>query len=244
MKIRSLLLVICMLVVPALAMFSHLIPADLRAAVRRSVASATSGWLVTPAEAGTVGQSQTLPAEPVPQTVSGIPRPAVEEKPVSTKPLVAALAPTTAVSTAGATGSPSADVRSVGNAAPHAAPMEPASPPLVAQLADRTRQVRDQQAREQQRFDVQLKSLGAVSIDCQPMPGPDGLYTCSCRVPVDATGQLQRVFQAVGHDPGSASAGLVEQVTAWRQRMASPSSPASHGATADAVGPPPAARFR
>jgi hypothetical protein len=114
----------------------------------------------------------------------------------------------------------------------------------VAQLADRTRQVRDQQARDQQAIEMQLKDLGAVSFDCQPLPGPEGLHSSSCRVPVDATGQLQRVFQATGHDPGSASAALLEQVRAWRQRVAvQPVADAAAGGL-DGGRSPPGDRFR
>jgi len=201
MKLRSLLLVSCMLVVPALAMFSHWIPPELRAATRRGFAAATSGWLGTPAEAGTV---------PPPPT-----------------------------NTPTAVGAPAAAPSLLPVAAPPAATVaEPAAPPMVAQLADRTRQVRDQQA-----IEAQLKAVGAVSFDCQPLPGPEGLYSSSCRVPVDATGQLQRVFQATGHDPGSASAALLEQVMGWRQRAATQSPPAA----AEGVGGSgslPGGRFR
>lgn len=114
---------------------------------------------------------------------------------------------------------------------------EPPVPPQVAQLADRTRQMRDQQARDQQAMEKQLASLGAVSFECQPLAGPDGLYSSSCRVPVDATGQLQRVFQASGHDAVSASAALLEQVLAWRQRVARPpASGAADGMGMDGIG--------
>jgi len=206
MKLRSLLLVSCMLVVPALAMFSHWIPQELRAATRRGFAAATSGWLGTPAEAGTV---------PPPPTT-----------------------------TRTAVGTPTASPSLLPVAAPPAAAVaEPATPAMVAQLADRTRQVRDQQARDQQAIEAQLKAAGAVSFDCQPLPGPEGLYSSSCRVPVDATGQLQRVFQATGHDPGSASAALLEQVMGWRQRAATQSPPAA----AEGVGGSgslPGGRFR
>jgi hypothetical protein len=204
MKLRSLLLVSCMLVVPALAMFSHWIPTEFRAATRRGFAAATSGWLGTPAEAGTV------PPPPTPRE--------------------AAVTPTA-----------SASLLPVGS--PPAAAAEPAAPPLVAQLADRTRQVRDQQARDQQEIESQLKSVGAVSFDCQPLPGPEGLYSSSCRVPVDATGQLQRVFQASGHDPGSASAALLEQVMAWRQRAATQPPPAATEGMGT-TGSLPSGRFR
>ena len=206
MKLRSLLLVSCMLVVPALAMFSHWIPTEFRAATRRGFAAATSGVLGTPAEAGTV------PPPPTTPPTAGAPAASPSLLPIAAQPAAAAVA-------------------------------EPATPPMVAQLADRTRQVRDQQARDQQAIESQLKAAGAVSFDCQPLPGPEGLYSSSCRVPVDATGQLQRVFQATGHDPGSASAALLEQVIGWRQRAVTQSPPAATEGMGD-TGSLPADRFR
>lgn len=110
-------------------------------------------------------------------------------------------------------------------------------------MADRTRQVRDQQTRDRQEIEAQLQSIGAVSFDCQPLPGSEGLYSSSCRVPVDATGQLQRVFQASGHDPGSSSAALLEQVMAWRQRAATQPAPATAGEIGG-TGLPSGERFR
>jgi len=206
MKLRSLLLVSCMLVVPALAMFSHWIPTEFRAATRRGFAAATSGVLGTPAEAGTV------PPPPTTPPTAGAPAASPSLLPIAAQPAAATVA-------------------------------EPATPPMVAQLADRTRQVRDQQARDQQAIEAQLKAAGAVSFDCQPLPGPEGLYSSSCRVPVDATGQLQRVFQATGHDPGSASATLLEQVMGWRQRAVTQSPPAATEGLGD-TGSLPADRFR
>lgn len=247
MKLRSLLLVSCMLVVPALAMFSHLIPAEVRAAARRGFASATSGWLGTRAEAATVPSSGAAtspaagkPALPSPTVeTTGFLSPATAPSKTSTSlsPVATGLPPA-------ATGGPATAAGSlpVGTTATTTT-MEPASPPLVTQLADRTRQLREQQAREQQAIEAQLKSAGAVAFDCQPLPGSEGLFSSSCRVPVDATGQLQRVFQASGPDPGSASAALLTQVTAWRQRLASQQPSAAAGG-ADGAGPPPAGRFR
>lgn len=187
MKLRSLVLMSCMLIVPSLAMFSHLIPTDFRAAVRRHFASATHRWLDRPVKA--------VAAAPAPSPVP-------------------------------------------------AAPLSVTDPePVVALLADRTRQVRDQQARDQLAVEKQLKSLGAVSFECLPQAGPEGLYSSSCRVPVDATGQLQRVFQASGHDAGSASAALLDQVLTWRHRLAAqPPSRAVGGA--DGLDGLPGDRFR
>lgn len=234
MKLRSLLLVSCMLVVPSLAMFSHLIPADFRAAARRNCVAVTSGWLETPAEAGTVP-----PGSVAPQSATDAVRDPVLNAqlggltPASTAPAQAATALPLA-----ATGAPTVSGGLLPIEEVPAAITSPAGPPLVAQLADRTRQARDQQARDQLAIETQLKALGAVLFECQPVPGSEGLQSSSCRVPVDATGQLQRVFQATGHDPGSASAALLEQVLAWQQRAAMPPAAAAGGMS------PPGDRFR
>jgi len=244
MKLRSLLLVICMLVVPALAMFSHWIPADVRAAARRSFASATSGWLGTPAQAGTVTPSvATPPAAAGQPALSGQTLDTTRFLPAATAHSTTStgLPPTATGLPPAATGGPAtSNVPLAIGPTPTSTP-EPATPPLVAQLADRTRQLREQQAREQQAIEAQLKSAGAVAFDCQPLPGSDGLFSSSCRVPVDATGQLQRVFQASGPDPGGSAAALLAQVTAWRQRMVA-QQPAA--AAADSADPIPDGRFR
>jgi hypothetical protein len=243
MKLRSLVLLGCMLLVPALAMFSHLIPPQVRAEVRHRFATATSGWLDQAATAVTASpepaRGATASAGPPSQT-SVIPATTVTAGLMPMASGAGSAPPTPPVAAAGPpVGSPGV---TGGQVVP--ASREPAPPPLVAQLADRTRQVRDQQARDQQAIEMQLKDLGAVSFDCQPLPGPEGLHSSSCRVPVDATGQLQRVFQATGHDPGSASAALLEQVRAWRQRVAvQPVADAAAGGL-DGGRSPPGDRFR
>ena len=243
MKLRSLLLVSCMLIVPALAMFSHLIPAEVRAAARHSFATATSDWLGTPAEARAIPphaaalpQAVAQPALPVHggETLGFLPAAAVA------KPAATGLPPAATGLPPAATGGPAPPTNPP---LPAGAAAEPATPPLVTQLADRTRQLRDQQAREQQAIEAQLKSAGAVSFECQPLPGSEGLFSSSCRVPVDATGQLQRVFQASGHDPGTASAALLAQVAAWRQRMAM-QQPAATAGGSDGTSPPPVGSFQ
>ena len=238
MKLRSLLLLSCMLVVPALAMFSHLFPADFRSAARRHFASALSGWRGNRGNTAPAEMVPIQPASPAPAAntdeIQGFSARATGFMPVATRspPVAAGLPPVISGAAAGAQGTPS-------NTNPPAITAEPVPPPLVAQMADRTRQARDQQARDLQALATQLETLGAVSFECQPLPGSDGLQSSSCRVPVDANGQLQRVFQATGPDSISASAALVNQVVAWRQRIAAePSTPPVE------LGSPAAARFR
>lgn len=60
-----------------------------------------------------------------------------------------------------------------------------------------------------------LRDLGAVAIDCRPLAGHDG-HVASCRVPVDDSGQLERVFQATGADAATAAEALLREVSAWK----------------------------
>lgn len=214
MKLRIILLVGCMLVVPAWAMFSHVVPKAWRQAVSDLV-SPTKLATAAPcaADAARVALPSGLPAEPV--------------------------------ATAATTGPTAPGDQPAALVARTPKPVSEATPPqqtqaIVSQLADRTRHVRDQQARELQAIESQLARVGAVGFDCQPLAGGEGLHGCSCRVPVDSSGQLQRVFQAAGHDPLSAAIALRDQVTSWQERstgMAAPTAPPAAGAFPATVAP-------
>lgn len=65
----------------------------------------------------------------------------------------------------------------------------------------------------------QLRTLGAVAIECVPMM-QGASYRCSCRVPADPSGQLQRVFQSSNPDPVVALKNLHGQVQFWKHRLA------------------------
>ena len=169
MKVRTSVLVVCMTVVPALAMFSHHVPAGLRDAARRHLWEPVVAWL-RPAEDAVAA----LP-EPPPPTADQ----ATATSPTSEPPAqVAAAAPL-----------------------PVAAGEPPAT--VAPSAADR------------------LAALGAVAVEVRPLEGVAGMHVASCRVAMDAAGQLHRVFQAPGPDPAAATAALAGQVAAWRERMAS-----------------------
>jgi hypothetical protein len=103
---------------------------------------------------------------------------------------------------------PAAKARGDGStASPSADP--PAGPPIGITEADR--------AVVRERF----QALGAVALECRPAPGEAKEHVASCRVPLDAEGQLQRVFQATGHDPLAAERRLLDDVTAWLERQRS-----------------------
>ena len=107
-------------------------------------------------------------------------------------------------------------------------PEPPAMPPQSAERIDRDAMPATDSARSLESeirvrrvVEERLAALGAISFDCQPLQGTDGVHRCSCRVAADPTGQLQRVFQSSGPDPVSAMSTLLDQVTAWKQRIAS-----------------------
>lgn len=247
MKLRSSLLVACMVVVPALAMFSHLIPGEFRAEIRRHASALVSVCLGRPAEAGPPTTAAAATGAREPATALAASAPVGTATPLSDA-VAAASAPPPSVSArvmppAGSSQGdpqvrPGGTAPTVGTATTEAD--DSGTPALVAQLADRTRQARDQQARDLQAVGTQLAALGAVAFACQPLPGPDGLFTSDCRVPVDPSGQLQRVFQASGRDPLSASLALVEQVKLFQQRSQQQARDAdSLPAAATAIPPPP-----
>jgi len=65
-----------------------------------------------------------------------------------------------------------------------------------------------------------LAALGAVAIETHPLEGVSGVHLASCRVAMDADGQLHRVFQAAAPTAAEAVSELVRQVVAWRERLA------------------------
>lgn len=63
-----------------------------------------------------------------------------------------------------------------------------------------------------------LRAAGAVAVECHALPGDEVEHLATARVALDADGQLQRVFQATGHDSLAAHRRLLEEITAWRRR--------------------------
>lgn len=175
MKIRSALLFACMLVVPAMAMFSHRIPADVRAAARAGFDRLVSRWKTPAPPPAAVTGATAVPIEVGPHAPT----------PSGTPPAVAP--PVTIGST---------PVRT-----------------MAGNAADR------------------LREAGASTIDCRQVEGVTGMHVASCRVGLDASGQLVRVFHASGADAESAVRSLLADVLAWKERMAHRELPAGAAGT-------------
>jgi len=159
MKVRTCLIFFCMTVVPALALFSHRVPSELRARVRSCI------WQPLAAAA----DSGTEPSRNGPGDSAG-------ESPGS---------------------------------GPQAALATPAPPRLSMSAGSVGTGVEP------------LTRLGAVAIDCRPLDPVAGTHMASCRVAVDAAGQLHRVFQAAGTSPEEALAVLTVVVRDWQERLVS-----------------------
>lgn len=201
MKIRTSLLFACMIVVPMLAMFSHKIPPDFRQAARRHL------W--EPAQRALAGGETAL----APAAVASMPTVAISETPVSPDPV----SPNPVSPNPGPHGPASPEPLSPEPAPFFAAP-RPASPAPARAAAPPPASPREIESR--------LATLGGFAFECVPVTGDGGMHRCSCRVAVDPSGQLQRVFQSSGRDPAAAMQQLLEQVEVWKERMASnPTSP-------------------
>lgn len=159
-----------MIVVPALALFSHRLPAEVRANVRSCLWEPVEAWATSLAR--TKGPV-------IPETV-------IQNTLHSADAASDRFAETTAPS-------------------PASPPPEAAvTPPPQAPLATDSRSG--------------LAALGCVAIDCRPLEDTIGMHVASCRVAVDASGQLHRVFQAAGQTPNEAMAALEQTVRGWQSR--------------------------
>lgn len=168
MTFRTTLLAVCMVFVPAVALFSHRVPAGIRASVREGTAAGLA-WC------------RDAVFRPVPPVVD---RDAVPER--------------------------------AGDRSP---PREPAGTVDVVTPSH--------QAGPTENAAELLAGLGATSLECRPLPGAPGGHVASCTMPLDADGQLLRVFHATGGDPAAAFAALHAEVDGWRRRSA----PARQAAT-------------
>lgn len=79
--------------------------------------------------------------------------------------------------------------------------------------------------RESDALRARLVQLGAVGVECRPLPGAASAHVAMCRLPVDTTGHLHRVFQATGSDAETAQRRLLLEVEVWLRRTASRAPP-------------------
>ncbi|MFM7184527.1 MAG: hypothetical protein ACKO4Z_07120 [Planctomycetota bacterium] len=159
MTFRTSLLVVCMVAVPAAALFSHRVPSGFRTAVRQQVVAGlarcravVAARFASPVATGAGGDVLQAPSTPPDSASAATPGP-----------------------------SPAATTGTV---------------------AER------------------LARLGIAGFACHPLPGAAGEHVATAQLPLDAGGQLVRVFQATGRDGDQAAAALVAEVEDWQRRAA------------------------
>ena len=197
MKVRSCVLVACMLVVPALALFSHLTPPPAREFLRCAVCDPLCQVIdaiettLMPGSAATPARGRTLATTANPMPPTGTPQSRDE-----TVTVVESLPVATVSSPSGAS--------------------LPTAVPLTDRDAPRSQAEWETLATLRQH----LTALGAAGVDCRPQPGGLPGYASSCRIGIDADGQLHRMFHGQGVDAPTAMRSLVDQIQAWRAQQA------------------------
>jgi len=278
MKLRTCVLASALLIVPLVAMFSHLVPADMRRMAKvglwkpvEEAALSLVGGETEPAAVETLASQQDRSAprtlEPMPPWPASSPSADAAEAP----PPAAVTAPVERVSFDAAS-PPSGDGAARAGDPPPTA-RRPASPEAVADaLAASTRggwtsHVRTVPApatvvatspaplgdpisapppaspaipaaapTERAHVERQLAELGAIGFEFIPADAGCPRHRCSCRLPADPSGQLQRVFQAADEDPRAALGQLLAEVRSWQRRaLAAAPTGAGGGSGGDGV---------
>jgi hypothetical protein len=179
MKLRSLMLVLCMVVVPFLAMFSHQFPTAVRTKAHELLLAPLRELVAAVAQVTADSQAADSPSALL-SADTRLPGPL--------------LAAPTGSAEAGL--GPPPPPLEISNQPPIEAPGRAAAGPAE-----------------------QLAALGAMRLTLDPATAPGQPSRGSCRLPVDDSGQLHRLFQSVGPDEQAVLADLVQQVLRWKQRM-------------------------
>ena len=221
MKLRSALLIACLIVVPLLAMFSHKVPTATRTAIRERL------WdpVIRPL-ASALGLGATSPTSPAPRQAADSP----VEDPFPGPPTAFASSGSASTDIGPAAADPLQTLQATRASSLHQPDTAIAGntpPPAILLGSDDSLPIGGATGRES--LEARLRALGATRIDWTPAQGGDGLHRCSCRIPAEPSGQLHRIFQAAATDPVAALDNLVGQVTAWSMRSggtaASPAMP-------------------
>lgn len=262
MKWRSSVLITALVVVPLVATFSHLVPSGVRRAASANLWQPVRRGILALLDEDTESTNSVpsiVPSDPSDETdrraerlVQGAPvaLPAVPLDTTAALGAPEAHGTTATVAAVSFTSPPVADPPVAPPAEPKAQ-RPPASPEAVADaLVASTRgswaahvagaqppvapELPSGFAATRAAVERQLAELGALGFDFIPADPGCPRHRCSCRLPADPSGQLQRVFQSANEDPEVALGQLVVEVKAWQRRSlagAAPGMPATAGGT-------------
>lgn len=240
MKLRSTVLFACLLVVPLLAMFSHKIPRGFRTGFRDRIWQPVVDRMTAWNGGESSGEGKPAVVGPLAATPPGSVV-AIPKTPVPSQPLPAAAGPLPApVPAPAAVSSVSqVDVLPTVNVQATPLPAEPFAADGQSRFGDSVRAASGDAKRAT--LDARLVDLGAVGVLVKATDSASGVTIASCRVAADASGQLQRLFQASGPTEEGALERLAEQVSAWKTRLAA-QPPASGEPSGEFVPQNPSAR--
>lgn len=220
MKIRTFLLFICMVVVPLLAMFSHKIPTEIRAACGELVLQPAIDLIETVARSADTEPASPavdLEAPPAAPFLAGTPQPQ-GQAPLASAQGGNGPGPATAASTA------LAPAAGIAEASPMPAAMPPqAAPPSTwpqQTLASTSGVPVGPERASTQPLRGALAAAGVQRLTIQPAADGSGRLHGSCRLAVDARGELQRLFHTQALSETETLQNLLDQVSRWQQRLA------------------------
>lgn len=204
MKFRTFLLFVCMIVVPLLAMFSHKVPPEIRVAC--------SDLLLSPAIGLIEEVTSAVELKPTPLPVD------FTAPPVG--PLLASSPPNARQNSTESPSQFTKDAPTQVVAAPAALTVgsPTPAPPLAAGLKDTIAPASN--STEYGKLRHQLAAAGVHRLILESTDDDHGKFHGSCRVAVDPSGELQRLFHTHAASEIEALQKLLEQVTQWQQRIA------------------------
>jgi len=254
MKIRTCLLAAFGLVVPLIAMFSHLIPSGATDAVWAAAWQPASAFFAADASDTAAAAAPTEAAGLLPKDAETAATPLTQPPPRETDRDATLLAggvasdgppsnevlPTVNVSMNGRVSDP----RTTAAATVRRPTSEVESPlwsadsnrrdalvtPAATTTAAAPSATAGSSATAASPIEQSLTDLGAFDVACQPTAG-GRYFHCSCRVAADPTGQLVRMFHATEPDRQRAMQRLLDDVGRWQARQATAS-------TTPSVAPP------
>lgn len=205
MQLRSFVLVVCMLVVPALALFSHMTPPAFRQAVQHMI------WAPLCETVSVINASLPFGSHAPLTKQNDIER--------STFP---STRPSSLVNDSHEETSLPAVEKTRDTPPPDALPIVTVQGNNIPPRQTSERQEPRSQA-EWETLAVlhdKLLSFGATKLECRPQPGTEHGYSSTCQLPMDRNGQLHRVFHGQGANAPEAMHSLIYQIQTWQGRRA------------------------
>ena len=205
MKLRSFVLVLCMLVVPALALFSHMTPPSVQQAAQQMI------WTPLCETISVINATLQFDAYP-----------SVANKDDFEHDASLGVTSSSLTNDTLSESSLSAVENTRDTSIRETLPTVTVQETRIPSTEDSERKKPRSQAEWELLASLHKKllSFGATKLDCRPQPGTQHGYSSTCQLPMDPNGQLHRVFHGQGSSAPEAMHALIYQIQAWQVRQA------------------------